>query len=178
MIRLRVGCICLATMLLLGIQAEVSAETGGCDYCGCDAGGCRTICRLEKTEKTVDVTCWACKSEEFCIPGKSHRNCKHCEMMCMSCGAGDTDDCGCNQLVPRPRKRVWYSWIPGCARVQTRKKLYRKTTQVKIPTYKWVVERVCPACEAHIEAVPIGRGATTARPPVAESKFGLNSPSE
>ena len=127
--------------------------TSACDHCGC-AAPCQKTCRLVCETKKVEITCWGCKCEDFCIPGPSKPGCKHCEMVCEDCDAG----CDPNGVHYQPHKFVWTEWIPGCAKIHTRKKLMKKTITKTIPSYKWVVENLCPQCVAHSQsaAVPVG----------------------
>jgi len=89
-------------------------------------------------KKKVPVTCWGCEEEEFCLPGPSTPDCEHSEEVC-----GPTGWC-C--LWNRPF--VWTEWCPSdCAKMFTKKKLMKRTVTKTVPSYKWVVEDLCPACQ-------------------------------
>jgi len=65
------------------------------------------------------------------------------------------DDCeSCDPAVPHPEPKrfVWMDWFPGGAKIYTRTKLMRKTENVTVPSYKWVVEDMCPECTAKLDA--------------------------
>jgi hypothetical protein len=93
-----------------------------CQQCGC-AEGCQRICRLVCDKKEVVKVTYSCKCEDFCVPCKSHQV-KNC-------------DC-CSEP----------SWIPGGAKMRSRKVLVRNEEKEAKPTYKYVVEYLCPQCQA------------------------------
>ena len=66
----------LAVLLASAIRAQ--GKDGCCAHCGC-ANSCQKVCRLVCEEKKVDVLCWGCKCENFCVPGPSKPGCQHCE---------------------------------------------------------------------------------------------------
>lgn len=117
-----------------------------CKICGED-GECRKVCRLECTEKKIATTCWSFKEEDFCLPLPSHPTCSHEECVC--------DDCDPDAPKPHfPTIRFWREWSPAaCGKVFTRRKLMKKTVTKTVPSYKWVVEELCPACEANCPVV-------------------------
>ena len=103
-----------ATLLLGMVAAATSADDGGCADCGC-CGSCQKVCRLVEEEKKVEIICWGKKCEDFCVPCKSDRGCKNCEMVCETCGDNSSEG-----ICAEPKKFVWYDWIPGCGRRSTR----------------------------------------------------------
>lgn len=115
-----------------------TASAGCCADCGCRTGVTK-VCRRVPEQKKVSVTCWGCKEDDFCIPGASTPNCEHCEDVCRP-----NDGCclhGCT------RSFVWTEWLPSnCAKIFTKKKLMKRTITKTVPSYKWVVEELCPAC--------------------------------
>jgi hypothetical protein len=141
--------------LFTGLIFSVADSTGAlaCDHCG-QAAACQKVCRLVCETKKVEITCWGCKCEDFCVPGPSKPGCKHCETICQDCDQG----CDPNGVHVLPQKFAWTEWIPGYATIRTRKKLMKKTITKTIPSYKWVVEDLCPHCHAHAQsaAVPVG----------------------
>jgi hypothetical protein len=153
--------------LLFAVVAGLAALTAnsqtasGCDHCG-GGGACQKVCRLVCENKKVEVTCWGCKCEDFCIPGPSKRGCKHCDTVCEFC-----DDCDPNAVHAQPKKFVWYDWMPGCATIHTRKKLVKQTVTKTVPSYKWVVEDLCPQCVASAESAPVPAGTDIPRPPIS-----------
>jgi hypothetical protein len=122
------------------------AHDGCCSHCGC-AAACHKVCRLECGEKKVEIICWGCKCEDFCIPCKSKKGCKHCETVC--------DDCEADReagVCAKPKNFVWFDWMPGGATIRTKTKLMKKIETVTVPSYKWVVEDMCPKCAANAAA--------------------------
>ena len=147
--------IVFSALLSAVVFCAASATTSfGCDHCGC-AAQCQKTCRLVCETKKVDVVCWGCKCEDFCVPGPSKLCSKHCEMVCDECDTTPDAKGVCYQ----PHKFVWNEWIPGCcAKVHTKKKLMKKTITKTIPSYKWVVENLCPQCQAHAQSAPVPAG--------------------
>ncbi|MBM4076820.1 MAG: hypothetical protein FJ267_14420 [Planctomycetes bacterium] len=99
----------------------------------------------------MTITCWGCKNEDFCLPGPSERDCKNCEEVCEpSKDPKSPGSC--------PKKFVWYSWTPSpCGKVYTKQKLMKRTVTKTLPSYKWVVEELCPQCQTNltpVEATP------------------------
>jgi hypothetical protein len=121
----------------------VFADGLHCAHCR-NHGSCRKYCRLVYEEKKVEVICWGGQEEDFCLPGPSKRGCKHCELVC--------DDCNNTEgVITKPKRFVWYEWIPGCSsRIYTKNKLVKKTEIKKVPSYKWVVEDLCGPCRKNI----------------------------
>lgn len=127
--------------------------------------GCQKICRLVCEEKKVDVVCWGCKSEDFCLGGPSKLDCRHTELVCESC-----DD----PKAPfvQAKKFVWSDWLPSCsAKVHTKKKLMKKVVTQKVPSFKWVVEDLCEKCEANCPCAVIPAGADVPPLPVGDAKL-------
>lgn len=102
-------------------------------HAGDPKAGCGGNCRLETIEKKLEITCWRCECEEFCVPGPSLPGCQHSEAVCDS-PAGKKSWFSASKLF------VWRNWTPGCAKVQSRKKLMRKTVVKKVPSHRWVAE--------------------------------------
>lgn len=126
----------LTTVLFASMTwGEVYAGGHCCEQCGHE---CKTsrVCHVIVEMKKVPKTCYSCECEDFCVPGPSKR-----------CGrAPEPDDSACGELCLQER---WYwNWIPGCAKVYKRSKLIKKVTQVEVPSFKWVVEDLCPECRA------------------------------
>jgi hypothetical protein len=156
------------TMLVLFVipLAVVYAESGRrlhccCAHCGCNSP-CQKVCRLVCEEKRVEVICFGCQCEHFCIPGPSRPACQHCECLCESCDA----NCDCTAPVAAPKTFLWTEWIPGCASVVTKKKLMRRTETVTVLSYKWVVEDVCANCDAKTSGADITPGVEIPAPPI------------
>lgn len=155
----------LAVIFTLTI-ATIAMAGDRCGHCGCQAC-CENVCRLVVEEKKVQITCWGCECEDFCLPGPSCRGCKNCEEVCNFCGQNDSEKIG-----SQPKKFVWYDWIPNpCAAVHTKKKLMKKTVTKTVPSYKWVVEELCPACEQKAVGAPLVTGVEVPPPPVANVKL-------
>jgi hypothetical protein len=153
--------IALASLLLAFVAPVASAdEVCCCAECGCET--CQKTCRLVEEEKKVEIICWGKKCEDFCVPCKSERGCKNCEMVCDACG-----DKGCEGICVEPKRYVWYDWIPGCgAQIYTRHKLMRGVTTKKVPGFKWVVEDLCPECVLKAEAMRLSPNADVPPPPM------------
>ena len=154
--------ILLSAVIFGGYALAASAqEVGCCDRCGC-THECHKVCRLVCEEKKVEVFCWGCKNEDFCVPGPSCRGEKHCDVVCDTCGDKQSAD-----ISVKPKKFVWYEWIPGTtAKAYTRTKLMRGVTSVKVPSHKWVLEDMCAACVAQCERPVIAPGAEVPPTPV------------
>jgi hypothetical protein len=154
----------LAVLVASAIRAH--GADGCCAHCGC-ACSCQKVCRLVCEEKKVDVICWGCKCEDFCVPGHSKPGCQHCEEVC-----GDCDKpCDCTAPYAKPKNFVWNEWIPGCAKILTKKKLMQKIVTKKVPSYKWVVEDLCPQCESSCGRVAVAPGGDVPPPPVTDAKL-------
>jgi len=129
----------LALAFLAGLIAESFGGEGCCAHCKCQCE-CQKVCRLVKEEKKVEIVCWGCKHEDFCLPGPNQRCDKHCETVC--------DDA---TICTTPKNFVWYEWIPGCATMQSKTKLMKKTITKKIPSFKYVVEDLCEKCHGKVQ---------------------------
>jgi len=127
-----------ALMVLLVAGASVRGGGLCCHHCGCECP-VQKVCRVVCEMKEVTKTCYDCKCEDFCVPGKSQRcpKCNQCECDC---------DCGGCKFGTK----TW-DWIPGCANVKTKKVLIKYEKKVKVPTYKYVVEYLCPTCHSQCE---------------------------
>jgi hypothetical protein len=127
--------------LLVSGASRVQADDDCCDHCG-NHGHCRRVCRLVYEEKKVEVTCWGCKCEDFCVPCKSTPGCEHCEEVCGECDRSDP-----KAPYSKAKDFVWRDWMPGSAQMYTKKKLMKKTITKKVPGFKWVVEDLCEPCQ-------------------------------
>ena len=125
------------------LLTPAQARDGCCTHCGCTAN-CRKVCRLVCEDKKVEVVCWGCKCEEFYVAGPSKPGCKHCECVCGTCDEKRSDSTVCT----KPKRYVWFDWLPGCAQCYTRTRLMKKTVTVTVPSHKWVVEELCTECAA------------------------------
>jgi hypothetical protein len=136
----------LAILLLAAISNRGDADDCCCcAQCGCQSS-CRKICRLVCEGKKVDVPCWGCKCEDFCVPCRSTPGCCHCECVCDEC-----KPCDPSKPYAEPKRFFWLDWLPGGAKMYTRTKLMRKTEHVTVPSYKWVVEDLCAECAAKVK---------------------------
>lgn len=173
MLRIQHFVLGLALILAFSATRASFAHDGCCKSCGC-AAPCQKVCRLECGEKKVEVICWGCKKEDFCIPGHSQRGCKHCETVCENCGEG-----GDPAVCSRPKNFVWFDWCPSCGSVRTKTKLVKKVETVTVPSYKWVVEDMCPQCAANAAAANPGTIVYAApaetTPPTAEEESSIFS---
>lgn len=150
-----------ALLFLIGHIALVQAGES-CAHCGC--APCQKVCRLVCEEKKVPVTCWGCKAEDFCVPGPSRTSGQHTECVC--------GECDPNAPCVKPKKFVWTEWIPGgCPKVYTKHKLMRKTITKTVPSYKWVVEYLCPACEGTCDVATLEPDANIPPPPAVKAKL-------
>lgn len=138
-----------------------------CSHCGCCQCCCK-VCRLVCEEKKVDVICWGCVCEDFCIAKHDVPCCEHCETVCVQCGEPRDPKAPCVQ----PKRFVWTEWIPGCATMHTKKKLMKKTESVKIKSFKWVVEDLCKECESACDVAQVAPGDDVPPPPqIADAKL-------
>lgn len=139
-----------STLVALFIATLAFAGEARCDRCGCSIS-CERTCRLVCEDRKVSKICWGYKCEEFCAPGPSTQGCEHCEMACEDCQKKESKE---EAPSAKPQKFVWREWHPAkCAKVFTRAKLMKKTETKTVPGYKWVVEDLCPACQATCEVV-------------------------
>lgn len=126
----------------------VHAGESCCACCGCAAAS-QKVCRLECGEKKVEVICWGCKCEDFCVPCRSERGGKHCKTVCENCGEG-----GDREVSAQPKHFVWFDWLPGSGKIYTKTKLMKKVETVTIPSYQWVAEDMCAQCAARAAEQP------------------------
>jgi hypothetical protein len=157
----------LAIVLALGASRVAQAGDCCCAHCG-GCSECQKVCRLVCEDKKVDVVCWGCVCEDFCLPKHNKPRCEHCKWVCAKC------DEPCNPDAPHvePKRFVWTDWIPGCATMHTRTKLMKKTESVTVPSFKWVVEDLCPKCESNCTVAAVGPNDDVPAPPaVADAKL-------
>ena len=161
----------IALALLIASAVRAQGADDCCAHCGC-SGSCQKVCRLVCEEKKVDVVCWGCKCEDFCVPGHSKPGCRHCDEVCGTC------DQPCDGTAPHAKSKnfVWIEWIPGCAKIYTKKKLMQKTVTKKVPSYKWIVEDLCPHCELSCGRVAVTPGANVPPPPATDAKLLYGEP--
>jgi hypothetical protein len=106
--------------------------------------------------------------EDFCLPKHNKPNCEHCKMVCTDC------DAPCDPKAPYvgPKRFVWTDWIPGCATMHCRRKLYKKVETQKVPSFKWVVEDLCPHCESNCDVAEVSPEDKVPAPPqMADAKL-------
>ncbi len=143
----------LFAIAIAGPTAHIFAGEGllRCRLCS-SCENCCKVCRLVKEDRKITTTCWGYKCEDFCAPDPSCPDHDHCEMVCQSKGDA-REPCHC------PKPLVWTHWIPGgCGTVYTKKKLMKKTVTKKVPSYKWVVEDLCAACQTKVAQIEIPAG--------------------
>lgn len=143
----------LAATALTGPLSRIFAGEGllQCRICSC-SNNCEKVCRLICEEKKVQVVVWGAKCEEFCAPDPSCPDHDHCEEIHAS--TKPTDPCS----VPKVFR--WTHWTPApCGTVYTKKKLMKKTVTKIVPGFKWVVEDLCPACQAQCAQLAVPTGA-------------------
>ena len=154
--------ILLWSILALGAMTNIASQVHSSDRCCAQCGGmdgCQKVCRLVCEQKKVTVTCWGCQREDFCLPRPSVIGEEHCEWVCDN--AGDPK-APCTQ----PKKFIWSDWIPSsCGKVYTKTKLMKRTITKTVPSYKWVVEDLCPQCEANCEVPEVPAGVVVPPPP-------------
>lgn len=120
--------VCCALLLVASPWTLRAHSDECCDHCQCQASCCK-VCRCVPTTKKVTKPVYSCKCEDFCVPGPSTRH-KVC------------DECGHHKTV----------YTPTCADVRTRKVLVKQNKTEEVPTYKWVVETLCPRCAGQCAA--------------------------
>ncbi|MBX3435227.1 MAG: hypothetical protein KF847_18060 [Pirellulales bacterium] len=75
------------------------------------------------------------------MPRPSRVKCERCKLIDCQCGAGGSES------VRSPAKPFqWTEWLPGGARMFTRKKLMKRTIVETVPTYRWTIEDLCADC--------------------------------
>ncbi len=164
--------ILLWSLLTVGAITNIVGQAHAYDRCCAHCGGmegCQKICRLVCEEKKVTFTCWGCKREDFCLPGPSTRGEEHCELVC--------DETDPKAPCTQPKKFIWNDWIPGgCAKVYTKTKLMKRTITKTVPSFKWVVEDLCPQCEANCDVPEVPAGVVVPAPPVTDAKMPDTKP--
>ncbi len=160
----------LGLLLSLGLAATVAAVAragiGCCAHCG-GSEGCQKVCRLVCEDKKIAVTQWGCQCEDFCVPGPSQPGCQHEDFV--------ADEC-CDPKAPcsEPKRFVWTEWVPGCgAKVYKKKKLMKRTVTKTVPGFKWVVEDLCPQCEANSPTIAPPSGTRIPPRPAGTSKSAI-----
>ena len=165
--REKYGVILVIAFAAIALAKDAMAGGGHCAHCGCQAAT-QKVCRLVKEEKKVELVCWGCQSEDFCLPGPSKRGCQHREIVCDDC----EENADSHAPQAKAKKFVWTDWIPGCsATVHTKKKLMKKVVTKKVPSYKWVVEDLCSQCDADCIGASVSPGDRMPMPPVADAKL-------
>ncbi|MBX3413754.1 MAG: hypothetical protein KF708_13770 [Pirellulales bacterium] len=161
----------LVCWLAVLCPATTTAAGDCCAHCGC-RDGCQKVCRLVCEEKTIEITCWGYKCEDFCVPGPSCPQCKFREEVCGECDA-DAQKAG---VTPMRKTFAWWSWDPNpCGTIYTKKKLMKKIVKKKVPSYKWVVEDLCPPCEAKAPVAHAPAGGKLPQVPVSDAKIKVGS---
>ena len=133
--------VCLFSFALAICLIGAAAPATKCARCGA-ACPCKKVCKLVCEDKKFDVVCWGCKCEPFCTPGPGCVAREHCQCVCPTCNEGEKPSGVCSE----PKRFIWREWVPSFAQMHTKTKLMKRTEQVKVPTYKWVVEDVCCNC--------------------------------
>lgn len=153
----------LALGVITGVVGLAHANDRCCAHCG-GFEGCQKVCRLVCEEKKITTTCWGCKREDFCLPKPSIFAAKNCDWVC--------DETDPKVACAQPKKWVWNDWIPGdCGKVYTRTKLMKRTITKTVPSFKWVVEEICPQCQANCEVPEIPPGVVVPAPPAADVRI-------
>lgn len=147
----------LAITIALTLVSLAYARHWTCHRCGA-SGACNKVCRLVCEDKKVEVICWGTLNEDFCLPCHGREGCEHCEIVCNECSS-DPD-----APTSKPKRFIWTDWLPTKAHMYTRTKLMKKTITKTVPTYKWVVEELCPRCQTRCEYASVSR--TEQLPPV------------
>jgi hypothetical protein len=130
-----------------------------CRHCG-GADGCLT-CRLVPEDKKLKVTCFAAECKPLCLPCPSHKGCRNV----------DCADCSKEGVSSSQKKVVWFDWCATSAKVHTPKHLMRKTTEKKVPSFKWVVENLCDKCQAECQEQTVPAPADAPPPPKVGAKI-------
>jgi hypothetical protein len=151
-------------MAICCLIGAASPETK-CARCGAVAP-CKKVCKLVCEEKNVEVVCWGCKCEEFCVPGPGCPKCEHSKCVCENCKDGEPIGKVCSE----PKRFVWKDWLPSWGEMYSRTKLMRKTEMVKVPTYKWVTEDVCCNCLTGCDCCDVQMTETNGQPQPAAAK--------
>lgn len=155
----------LTTLIAVaGIMQLMSAFGSACELCCAQCGQAEAqtkVCRLVCEEKRITVTCWSCECEDFCLQGPNWPTCRHADVAC-------EDDGECRD--PHPKLFIWSTWKPlTCPKLMTKKKLQKKIVSRKVPSYKWVVEDLCQACESDVEVTPVPKGVQIPPAPTVEN---------
>ena len=157
----------LSAVALAGILVQVAhAGQRCCARCGrqsCVVKVCRPVC----TTIPVEITCWDCLREDFCVP---HRP---------TCGGGHQGSCdsgGCDEQSGCGKPDCGACAAGRCAEVRTRNRLIRKTVVKQIPVVQWVVEYVCNDCCGRDGPVPEASPIAPPSPPLGPPPAPLPRP--
>ena len=154
--------VAFASSFVLLTARDSDAGDRCCVHCGCQQQ-VKKVCRIEKVDKKITVTCWGAQDEEFLIGDPSTPDKEHCETVCTKNSEDKLDD----KVCASPKALKWTSWIPGnCATVFTKTKLMKKTVTKTVPSYKWVIEDVCAQCKAN----PPSKDASSTNPDGSATK--------
>jgi hypothetical protein len=137
-------------------------------------GCCGPVCVLECYDKEVEVVCWKCECEDFCLPGHCCLGCKNsCDPCCGKGNGGAAKGGACQKggcgLFGRCCGKLfcWKDESPaGCPTHHHRKVLYRKIEIVKVPAYRWVIQSCKGGDKVPAGAVLPAEGDIPAPPPV------------
>jgi len=120
----------LMLALSLGGMVSATVPTIAADY----EPNCCGFCGNSNCNKVCRVVCEMKDVKEV-------RYKVVCEDFCVP---GRSSKCGC-------------SWIPGCGDVHTKRKLVKYEVSCKKPSWKYLVEDLCPSCTAAVDAVPLDK---------------------
>ena len=121
----------LAVILATFVGQSANAQSQKGAGCG------DKVCKLVRTTIKKTVICYGCKSEDFCVPGKScvERKGLHGCSCGTKCGCKGRCSCGSDH---KPYCKVCVKvWTPGCATLMTRKKLVKYEKTVVVPGWEW-----------------------------------------
>ena len=109
----------------------------------CQQFTCQVVCEM----KDVKKTCWVVECEEFAplLPGCRQR-CKAGRCGVASCGSGGCEVASCGSGGCGTASCGKCDVPPRCGKARVKKKLVKKSTTVKVPVYKTVVQNLCTAC--------------------------------
>ena len=153
---------CLA-ILYVAVSSAAVRGGEGCGHCG--GSDSHKTCRLVCEKKTIEVPCFASRCEVVCQGGPCKYGCKTCQPVCGSCGKDGCTSCGHDAGCGQGKWFVFQETIPGCPKPYHRKVLLLKKEKKVVTVYRWVVEDLCPKCQATVKPPVVPQSAQIPPPP-------------
>jgi hypothetical protein len=106
-------------------------------------------CKIVCDKKIEKYHVYACKGEDFCLPGPGRKTPACCDCCAAGAEAPSEAPCGCMARFC-DKHRLDFIFKPPYCQVHHRKKLVKYECQREVPVYKCVVVDLCPSCCAEV----------------------------